>query len=94
MRSIVLSVLIAGTTTSLAAAAPAAADKGDYLQALQDTYTSLSTQQLLSEGAKICNATQNGKNSTDALVMVQKDLGVSVSAAGNIVAAAVVHLGC
>jgi hypothetical protein len=33
-------------------------------------------------------------NSTDAVQMVQRDLGVSVPAAGDIVSAAVVHLDC
>jgi len=49
---------------------------------------------LLSEGRTVCNAISNGMNSTAALGMVQNDLGVSVSAAGDIVSAAAVHLGC
>ena len=94
MRSIVLRLLIAGTAASLAFAAPASADGGAYLHALQDTYTSLSTQQLLSEGSKVCNAIRGGMNSANAVIMVQRDLVVSVPAAGDIVSAAVVHLGC
>lgn len=94
MRPIVLSLLTASTAVSLAFAAPASADAGSYLHALQDTYTSLSTQQLLSEGTKICNAIRGGMNSTNAVMMVQRDLGVSVPAAGDMVSAAVVHLGC
>jgi len=49
---------------------------------------------LLSEGRAVCNAISNGMHSTDALGMVQNHLGVSVPAAGDIVSAAVVHLGC
>jgi hypothetical protein len=94
MRSIVVPALIAGTAMSLAFAAPASADTAGYLGELQDFYPTLSTQQLLTEGQKVCNATRSGRNSVDALQMVQKDLGVSVPAAGDIVSAAVVHLGC
>jgi Protein of unknown function (DUF732) len=94
MRPIVLPLLTASTAVSLAFAAPASADTGGYLHALQDTYTTLSAQQLLSEGTKICNAIRGGMNSTNAVMMVQRDLGVSVPAAGDMVSAAVVHLGC
>jgi hypothetical protein len=93
MWSIALRVLIAAMATSLMFAAPAAAEDGEYLQVLR-TYPYLSAQQLLSEGAKICEATRSGVSSTNAVVMVQKDLGVGVPEAGDIVAAAVVHLGC
>ncbi|HET7664992.1 MAG TPA: DUF732 domain-containing protein [Mycobacterium sp.] len=79
---------------SVVFAAPAAADEGGFLQELQERYTSLTPQQLLSEGRAVCSAISNGTNSTAALQMVQKDLGVSVAAAGDIVSAAVVHLGC
>jgi hypothetical protein len=94
MWSITARVLIGVAAMSLAFASPAAADSGDYLHALQPTYTSVTTQQLLSEGAKACNAIRSGMNSTQTVLMVQKDLGVSVPAAGDIVSAAVVHLGC
>jgi Protein of unknown function (DUF732) len=94
MWSILLRAVIAGAAMSVAFAAPAAADEGGYLYALQDRYTSLSAQQLLAEGRTVCNAISSGMNSTSAVVMVQKHLGVSVPAAGDIVSAAVVHLGC
>jgi hypothetical protein len=54
----------------------------------------VSPQQLLSEGAKVCSAIDSGMNATNAVQMVQKDLGVSIPASGDIVSAAVVHLGC
>ena len=85
---------MACAAVSIVLAAPAAADEGGYLQALQDRYTSLTPQQLLSEGRAVCSAISNGTNATAALQMVQKHLGVSVAVAGDIVSAAVVHLGC
>ncbi|MDT5236330.1 MAG: hypothetical protein QOD36_3311 [Mycobacterium sp.] len=94
MRSIVLQVLIAGAATSLAFAAPATADSGEYLHALQPFYPTLSAETLLSVGSKVCSAIQSGSNSTDALQMVQDQIGVSTPAAGDIVSAAVVHLDC
>jgi hypothetical protein len=33
-------------------------------------------------------------NSTNAVLQVQREIGVSVPAAGDIVSAAVIHLGC
>jgi hypothetical protein len=87
-------VLIGGAALSIAFAAPATADTGAYLHALQGFYTSLSAQQLLTEGSRVCSAIRGGMNSTDAVQMVQRDLGVSVPAAGDIVSAAVVHLDC
>ena len=94
MWSVPLRALIAGAAMSVLFAAPAAADTAGYLQALQDRYTSLTAQQLLSTGRAVCDAISNGMNSTDALFMVQNHLGVSVQAAGDIVSAAVVQLGC
>jgi Protein of unknown function (DUF732) len=94
MWSIAPRVLIGGVALSLAFAAPVAADTSAYLHALQGFYTSLSAEQLLTEGSRVCSAIRGGMNSTEALQMVQRDLGVSVPAAGDIVSAAVVHLDC
>ena len=94
MCSVPLQALIAGAAMSVVFAAPAAADTDGYLQALQDRYAFLTAQQLLSEGGTVCNAISSGMNSTDAVRMVQHHLGVSVAAAGDIVSAAAVHLGC
>ena len=91
---IVVPALVAGTAMSLAFAAPASADTAGYLAELQPFYPTLSSQQLLTEGYKVCNATRSGTSSAVALQMVQKDIGVSVPTAGDIVSAAVVHLGC
>jgi hypothetical protein len=91
---IVVPALVVGTAMSLAFAAPASADTAGYLAALQPFYPTLSSQQLLTVGYKVCNATRSGTNAADALLMVQKDLGVSAPAAGDIVSAAVVNFGC
>jgi hypothetical protein len=42
----------------------------------------------------VCNATSRGMNSPDMVIMVQREIGVSVPAALDIVSAAVVHLDC
>ena len=94
MWSIAPPVLIAGAALSLAFAAPATADSAGYLHAVQPTYPTVGAQRLLSEGTKVCGAIGGGMNSTEAVLMVQRDIGVSASAAGDIVAAAAVHLGC
>jgi hypothetical protein len=70
----------------------AAADQDEYLRPLQDRYVYLTAQQLLSEGNRVCAATQRGALSADITTMVRNDLGVSTATAGEIVAAAVVRL--
>lgn len=94
MWSVAFRVVLTGAAISLAFAPSAAADTGGYLHALQDTYTSLSTQQLLSEGTRVCESLRSGVNSTQTVLMVQQDLGVSIPASGDIVSAAVLNLGC
>ncbi len=87
------------TTVALAAsiavwaAAPAAADESEYLRLVDGKYN-LSTQQLLAEGHKVCEATSRGTLSSDAVNMVYRDLGVSVAVASDIVVAARVGFGC
>jgi hypothetical protein len=73
--------------------APAAASESQYLQ-LKDNLTYLTTGQLLTEGYRVCGAIDNGVRSTDTVSMVMNDLGVSVDAALDIVAAASDDLGC
>jgi hypothetical protein len=94
----ILRVLIAVVATVLAsavtAAAPAAADEGEYLRLLQPKYVFLSTRQLLDEGHKVCDVMHRGMISPDAANMVQKDLAVSLAAAVDIVGSAGVQLGC
>jgi Protein of unknown function (DUF732) len=75
-------------------AAPAAAGETEYLRLLQDRYTFLSTQQLLTEGHKVCTAMDRGVSAANAVTMVTQDLAVTVSVAFDIVGAAAVELGC
>jgi hypothetical protein len=94
MWSNALRVLITPIVASLAFAAPASADTAEYLNAVQPWYTNVTAEQLLSEGFRVCSAVSSGMTSPQAVQMVLDDLGVSMTAAGDIVAAAVVHLDC
>jgi hypothetical protein len=87
-------VLLAVVAGAVAFAAPAAASEDDFVRELQTRYVFLSEQQLRSEGAKICGVLGSGVPASEAVIMVRNDLGVSISAAGEIVSAAVVQLGC
>ena len=75
-------------------AAPATADEDEFVRSMQATYAFLTDHQLRTEGAKICSILRSGTPASDAVVMVRNDLGVSISAAGEIVSAAVVQLDC
>jgi hypothetical protein len=94
MRFIALQVLIAAAAMPLAFAPSASADTAGFLHAVVPSYNNVSPQQLLAAGNKACGAIRGGMNSTNAVLLVQKDIGVSVPAAGDIVSAAVVHLSC
>jgi Protein of unknown function (DUF732) len=87
-------ITIAALATGVAVwgAAPAAADDSAFLRPLQDRFTFLSAEQLLSEGHRVCQALERGTTSSAATTMVQKDLGVSVAVAVNIVSSAAVAL--
>ena len=93
-------VLAAVGAAMLAFAAPAAADESEYLGVVQPKFGAfLTTQQLLSEGNRVCAASKNGTIAPDLVTMVQNDLRVdgqkvAVGVAADIVAAAVVHYGC
>jgi hypothetical protein len=89
-----LGVLSAVAATTLGLAAPAAAAESEYLHKLQPRYNYLSSSQLLSAGSKICSANHSGMPASDTTVMVSKDLGVSTSAAYEIVVNAINYLGC
>lgn len=79
---------------AVVAAPPAGADEAGYLQRLQSRLAYLTTQQLLTEGYKICQLTHSGRPSSDAIPMVTKDLAISVPAAVDIIVAAGGELGC
>lgn len=87
-------VLLSAVAAAVTFAAPAAASEDEFVRTMQATYVFLSEQQLRSEGAKICSVLNGGVPSSEAVVMVRNDLGVSVSAASEIVSAAVVQLDC
>jgi Protein of unknown function (DUF732) len=94
MWSVLPGALIAGAAMSLVLASPASADAGEFLQQVQPFYNNFSAEQLLSEGLRVCKVTRSGMNAPQAVQMVQNDIGASVAAAGDIVAAAVVYLDC
>lgn len=84
-----------GTATAALAvifAAPAAATEDEYLDDLQELYTFLPAEPLLSEGYWVCAATNAGVLSPDIAMMVRDDLGVSTDAAMNIVSDAILDL--
>lgn len=86
--------LLSVVPAAVALAAPAVADEDEFVRSMQSTYAFLTDQQLRSEGAKICSTLRSGTPASDAVIMVSNDLSVSVSAAGEIVSAAVVQLDC
>jgi hypothetical protein len=87
-------MLIGGAATSLLFASPAAADSAAYLNAVQPFYTNFTAEQLLTEGTRACSALRSGITAPNVVMMVQRDIGASVTAAGDIVAAAVVNINC
>lgn len=87
-------VLLSVVPAAIALAAPAAADEDEFVRTMQTSYAFLTDQQLRAEGAKICSTLRSGTPASNAVVMVRNDLGVSISAAGEIVSAAVVQLDC
>ncbi|ORA76767.1 hypothetical protein BST28_20525 [Mycolicibacter kumamotonensis] len=81
-------------TTSFVVATPAKADEQSYLQPLSGRWASLSDQQLLTEGYRVCMLTKS-TSSSNVVPIVQANLGgITAPAASAIVAAAVVHLDC
>ena len=86
------------TTAVLAAiavgsAAPAVAGEDEYLK-LRDSYPTLSAEQLLAEGQRVCAVAKQGVPSPTAVVMVTNDLGVSTTAALDVVSSAIRNLDC
>ena len=83
---------------ALATATPAAADDSKYLNLLSgyDFYARLGPALLLQEGHKVCQMISAGTPQSDINLgrAVARDLSVSLSAAGEIVAAAAAGLGC
>jgi hypothetical protein len=88
---------VASTSVAVWAAAPATADNSSYIDYLQkDTYLvgKYSSQQLLTEGYKVCDAVSKGAKDLDAVDIVKSDLSVSDGAAIDVYSAATTMLGC
>ncbi len=85
-------VLMVMIGAAMVFAAPAAADEEEYLKPLREQFVYLSEEDLLSAGQRVCQVVASGHPSADAVVMVRKELGISVGAAGEVVSAAVVDL--
>jgi hypothetical protein len=79
---------------AIGAAPPAVADESDYLNHLGPRLAFLTTDQLLSEGYKVCRFIGVGRPSPDAIPMVMKDLQITVAAAVDIMAGAIEELDC
>jgi len=89
-----LGVTFAIGATTIGFAAPAAADTSSYLQSLHPKYAYMSESQLLSAGQQACATARSGVPASDNTIKVSKDMGISTSAAYNIVVNAINHLGC
>ncbi|OBA99711.1 hypothetical protein A5662_15180 [Mycobacteriaceae bacterium 1482268.1] len=89
-----LAVPVAATAAAIGLASPAAADSTSFLQSLQPRYTYLSESQLLAAGNQACSAARSGIPASDNVIRVSKGLGISTSAAWEIVIASINHLGC
>jgi hypothetical protein len=83
---------VGATTTGLAA--PASADSSTFLDSLHTRYAYLSESQLMSAGNQACVTARSGVPASDNTIKVSKDLGISTSAAYEIVVASINHLGC
>lgn len=93
-------VLAAVATGGIAVwlAGPARADDRDFMGYLQyfDAYLTnqYTSEQLLAEGHKVCDAVAGGATDDDATNMVKDDLGVSDDTALDVYHAATVELDC
>lgn len=92
MKTMLVAVLAAGV--AIGVAPPAAAEDSAYLNQLSPRLTFLSTEQLRTEGYKVCRYVSVGRPTADAIPMVMDDLETSVAAALDIISAAVQHLDC
>ena len=89
-----LGVFFAVGASAIGLAAPASADSSSYLESVHTRYAFLSESQLLSAGNQICADARSGVPASDNTIQVSKDLGISTSAAYEIVVASINHLGC
>ena len=87
-------LLMGVAVAAVAFAAPASADQAEFVRKIQSQYVFLTTDQLVSIGHKICAAARSGVPASDSVMMVSRELGMSVPGAGDVVSTAVVELGC
>lgn len=92
VRTLSAALLLSGAG-ALVMAAPAAADEASYLE-LREKYVFFTEDQLLSTGYKVCQATRSGMVSPDIVNMVKRDLNAGTAPATDIVAGAIIELGC
>lgn len=95
VRAVIVAIAAVAAATS-APAPTAAADEADYLE-LQQYFTFLTTDQLLTEGYWACRAAAGGTGSASIVPLVQQHLeysGVSLAVANRIVSTAIVELDC
>jgi hypothetical protein len=87
-----LGALSAGAAIGLAA--PASADSAGYLAAVAPRYAYMSDSQLMSAGNQACSNARSGVPASDSTIKISKGMGISTSAAYEIVINAMNHLGC
>ncbi|MFI5508981.1 DUF732 domain-containing protein [Mycobacterium sp. NPDC051804] len=89
-------LVAAALASSIALTSPpsAHADEDVLVELLQTRYVFLSRDQILEEGHKVCQLTQSGRSASSVVPDVVEDLGISVAAAAQFVATAVVELEC
>jgi hypothetical protein len=92
MKALLAVTLAAGI--AIGVAPPAAADESDYLNHLAPELTFLSTEQLRTEGYKVCRYVGVGRPTADAIPVVMKDLQITVAGALDIIATAEEQLDC
>lgn len=86
--------LTAAAAAGLSPAGPAAADTAGYLRELGPRYAFLTSDQLLRAGQVVCAASGRGIPSSDTVATLQRDFGITVPAAADIIATANTELGC
>ena len=79
---------------AIGVAPTATADESGYLNQLSPRLAYLTTEQLRTEGYKVCRYVSAGRPTADAIPMVMDDLGITVSAALNIISTALGELDC
>ena len=89
-------VLMAAVAVGVAfgAAPTATADESGYLNELSPRLAYLTTQQLRTEGYKVCRYVGVGRPTADAIPVVMHDLGITVAAAMDIISASLRELDC